>query len=205
MTLVTLRELERSEFREAALVLARAMCDNPINLRAFRIKDRSHRIAALYRFFIPVVRGVAQRGQIVGAFRDDTLLGVCGMARPGLCQPTAFEKLRFVPALAGSRLDRLLQVVRWTGEWARHDPEESHWHLGPVAVDPSAQGKGVGGAMLSAFCQSMDTLGASSYLETDKPANLQFYQRFGFTIVANTDVLGVPNWFMLRSPATLPE
>ena len=84
------------------------------------------------------------------------------------------------------------------GEWARRDLAEPHWHLGPVAVDPQLQGQGVGTAMLTAFCSRMDDLSMLSYLETDKYKNVRFYRRLGFAVVAEAEVLGVPNWFMSR-------
>jgi hypothetical protein len=52
--------------------------------------------------------------------------------------------------------------------------------------------------MLAAFCAHMDYWSAPSYLETDKAENVRFYQKFGFTLVAEAEVLGVPNWFMSR-------
>jgi len=48
------------------------------------------------------------------------------------------------------------------------------------------------------FCARMDAAGEAAYLETDKPANVRFYERFGFEVVGEQRVLGVPNWFMLR-------
>ena len=36
------------------------------------------------------------------------------------------------------------------------------------------------------------------YLETDKSENVRFYQKFGFTVVAQAEILGVANWFMSR-------
>jgi len=85
-TLAPLRllQLQRSELEEAARLLGRGMCDNPANIRAFGIPDAERRSQALARFFGPVLRGLYQRGLIWGAFRDGTLVGVCGMARPGL-------------------------------------------------------------------------------------------------------------------------
>ena len=122
------------------------------------------------------------------------------MARPGHCQPTPLEKLNVVPSiLFGNPFSTPLRVLKWVGEWARRDPSELHWHLGPVAVDSHLQGQGIGGAMLSAFCTRMDQEHALSYLETDKVENVAFYQKFGFTVVAEADVLGVPNWFMSRT------
>jgi hypothetical protein len=49
----------------------------------------------------------------------------------------------------------------------------------------------------------MDAYGAVAYLETDRHANVRFYQKFGFTVVAEADVMGVPNWFMSR-PGGVP-
>src|SRR5262249_6296183 len=89
-------------------------------------------------------------------------------------------------------------VLKWADEWARRDLAEPHWHLGPVAVDPHLQGKGIGGALLAKFCVRMDDSGALSYLETDKSENVRFYERFGFTVIAESKILGVPNFFMSR-------
>jgi len=91
-----------------------------------------------------------------------------------------------------------MRVLKWADEWARRDLAEPHWHLGPVAVDPHLQGKGIGGALLAKFCVRMDDSGALSYLETDKSENVRFYERFGFTVIAESKILGVPNWFMSR-------
>ena len=196
-----LRELQRAELKEAAQLLGRGMRDNPANIRAFGIRDADRRGRALTRFFVPVLRGLHQRGLILGAFRDGSLVGVCGMARPGLCQPSALEKLRVVPSVVfGNPVSTPLRVLRWVGEWARRDPAERHWHLGPVAVDSHLQGQGIGGAMLVDFCTRMDDEHALSYLETDKSENVRFYQKFGFTVIVQAEILGIPNWFMSRSP-----
>ena len=116
------------------------------------------------------------------------------MARPGRCQPTALEKLKLVPTLViGKPPNTVLRVVKWASTWARHNLVESHWHLGPVAVDPGCQGQGIGTAMLCVFCSKMDDLRIVSYLETDKAENVRFYERFDFRVVSEANVLGVPN------------
>ena len=48
------------------------------------------------------------------------------------------------------------------------------------------------------FCAQMDAAGEDAYLETDKEINVRFYERFGFEVVGEQEVIGVPNWFMLR-------
>jgi len=198
---LTLLQLQRSELPEAARLLGRGMCDNPANIRAFGIPDAERRSQALVRLFGPVLCGLYQRGLIRGAFREVTLVGVCGMVRSGLCQPSALEKLRVVPSVAfGNPVGTSLWVLRWVGEWVRRDPAEPHWHLGPVAVDSHLHGQGIGGAMLVDLCARMDDERALAYLETDKSENVRFYQKFGFPVIAEAEILGIPNWFMSRSP-----
>jgi hypothetical protein len=51
---------------------------------------------------------------------------------------------------------------------------------------------------MNAFCAQMDESRMVSYLETDKAENVGFYRKFGFGVVGEGNVLGVPNWFMLR-------
>jgi ribosomal protein S18 acetylase RimI-like enzyme len=196
---LTLRELRRDELRDAARLVGRSMSDNPTDVRAFAIEDTENRCRALERFFVPVLQGLYARSSILGAFSNGVLVGVCGMARPGFCQPPLLEKLRVLPAVAcGNSLGTPLRVLTWVGEWMRRDPAESHWHLGPVAVDPRFQGQGIGTAMLQAFCAIVDDFRSLSYLETDKSENVMFYQKFGFKVVGETKVLGVANWFMSR-------
>jgi len=177
------------------------MRDNPANVRVFAIEDALKRTRSLERFFGPVLRSLYQRGVILAAFRDDVMLGVCGMARPGRCQPTLLQKASVLPAVVfGNPLGTPIRVLRWTGEWARRDPTEPHWHLGPVAVDAHLQGHGIGGAMLDAFCNRMDQAHCISYLETDKWENVLLYRKFGFRVIGEGKVLDIPNWFMSRRP-----
>ena len=198
---LTVRELGHTELQPAAELLGRGMCDNPVNVRVFRVSDRDQRSQALVRFFASVMRSLYNRGLILGAFHGDSLVGVCGVAKPGACQPGLLDKLRIVPsAIFGNPLGTAPRLLRWEGAWARRDPPEPHWHLGPVAVDPQFQGQGIGSTMLVAFCTHVDDCAALSYLETDKFRNIRFYQKFGFTVLAEAKVMGVSNWFLSRPP-----
>jgi GNAT superfamily N-acetyltransferase len=198
---MTLRDLRVTNLDEAAQLVAYSMRDNPINVRAFSIEDADLRSRSLVRFFRPVLRGLHKRGVIVGAFCDNALVGVCAMAQPGSCQPTLLEKIEFLPSLVfGNPMGTAIRVARWAGEWARRDPPRPHWHLGTVAVSPHFQGQGIGRAMLAAFCERIDRAHTFAYLETDKFKNVGFYQRFGFRVIEQAAVLGIPNWFMSRPP-----
>lgn len=197
---LVLRLLGSGELEGAARLVGKGMRDNPSNMRVFRIPDSEHRSIAMGRFFVPVLKGLFQRGLVLGAFLSNRLVGICGMARPGFCQPNTIEKTKVLPAaVIGNPITTPLLIVNWVKEWSRRDPTEPHWHLGPVVVEPSLQGQGIGTAMLRAFCAIVDDTGANAYLETDKRQNVHLYQRFGFTVVESVEVLGVANWFMSRT------
>jgi len=194
-----LRLLRSDELEEAAQLVGRGMRDNPSNMTVFRVPDRERRSIAMGLFFVPVLKGIYRRGLILGAIRSNRLVGICGMARPGFCQSDVIEKIRVLPAaMIGNPITTPVRILNWVGEWARRDPSEPHWHLGPVAVEPILRGQGIGTAMLNAFCMVVDGTGAPAYLETDKRENVRLYQRFGFSIVESAEVLAVPNWFMSR-------
>ena len=136
--------------------------------------------------------------QPVGAHLDDALVGVTGVAPPGACQPNAVQRLRMAPSILPSGLRSSARVLMWVGAWADHDPREPHVHLGPLAVEPARWGQGVGSLILTEHCRRLDDQGAVGYLETDKPENVRLYERFGYRVVSEAAVIGVPNWFMRR-------
>jgi len=36
------------------------------------------------------------------------------------------------------------------------------------------------------------------YLETDKPENINFYEKFGFVVEHEEELIGTPTWYMWR-------
>ncbi|MGG7056255.1 GNAT family N-acetyltransferase [Nitrosomonas sp. ANs5] len=200
-TPVEIRELVLHEVEHAAAVLGRGMLNNPLHVRVFG-GEAERRERALRRLFIPVLRQQMRKGIVLGAFVSGRLTGVTGMVPPKHCQPRFAEQVAVLLALIrGSGVRSSLRVFRWVRDWSRHDAAMPHWHLGPVAVDQVFQGQGIGSALLQEFCQRIDEHQTAGYLETDKPENVAFYQRFGFTVIDAHPVLGVRNWFMIRPAA----
>ncbi len=58
------------------------------------------------------------------------------------------------------------------------------WYLSIVAVDPTAQGQGLGRKLLEPTIAEADRVSATCYLETFSPRNLAFYERLGFATQA---------------------
>jgi ribosomal protein S18 acetylase RimI-like enzyme len=95
---------------------------------------------------------------------------------------------------------RSLRISGWLATWSKHDPKDLHCHLGPIGIDPGAQGRGVGQRLMGLYCEDLDRTTTCGYLETDRPENVAFYQRFGFEVTREMPVLGTPN-FLMRRPA----
>jgi GNAT superfamily N-acetyltransferase len=58
------------------------------------------------------------------------------------------------------------------------------WYLSIVAVDPAAQGQGLGRRLLEPTLAEADRVSATCYLETFSPRNSSFYDRLGFATEA---------------------
>jgi ribosomal protein S18 acetylase RimI-like enzyme len=175
------------------------MRDNPLHVAAYGPDERRRR--ARHAHLLTGRLGVAPTLALTGAFRGGLLVGVCGAAPSGTCRLSTAQQLGMLPALARLGPAAAGRVIAWTRAWARHDPTTPHVHLGPVGVDAHLQGRGIGTALLAHHCRRLDAEGQVGYLETDRPENVSFYSRFGYAVVGEEAVLGVPNWFMLRTPS----
>src|SRR5215218_10556846 len=175
-----IRALGAAEMGEAIGVIVRGMEDNPLMVAALG-QDPAIRHRRLLRLF-----GAMAAADVPGRDRDmlaargpeGSILSVCGMMPPGRCQPGLGRQLRLLPALLALGPGSAGRTMKWLGSWSKHDPDERHWHLGPVTVDTHLQRRGIGSKLMLAFCARMDAAGGVAYLETDKEINIRFYERF---------------------------
>ena len=195
---ITVRELAPADLSAAIGIVARGMRDNPIHVCALGPDPevRSARLSRLFALAFPILFA---NGIVLGAFDGATLVGVAGMVPPGRCRLSVRDRLMLLPRmLQAIGFAAFRRVGRWLGAWGRQDIAEPHWHLGPVAVDRHLQGGGIGTVLMSEYCARLDSDDAVGYLETDKPQNVTFYQKFGFQTIAGAQILDTPNWFMRR-------
>ena len=86
----------------------------------------------------------------------------------------------------------------------RRHPTEPHYYLAILGVDPSAQGEGLGSAVLRPMLDRCDTEGVPAYLESSKASNVPFYERHGFRVTGEVELpFGPPLWLMWRDPLQL--
>lgn len=192
----------RSHQHDLAGVLARAFHDDPIWEWVFPdAAARARRLPPLFRRFLRH----AER-------RRDTLRttvgrqGVALWRPPGGWRDTRWNQVRLALAMAPLFRDALDRIAVLGATVESRHPDEPHWYLATLGTDPSAQGRGIGSALLTDKLASCDAEGIPAYLETETAANVAFYARHGFVVREEVDVpRGGPHmWFMWREPR-VPE
>ncbi|MCI0712983.1 MAG: GNAT family N-acetyltransferase [Chloroflexi bacterium] len=119
-------------------------------------------------------------------------LGLTEMLRTGLIKmPFMFGWSAFMRSM---RLNSQLEKIQ------QNMVGDRRWYLMVLGVAPSAQGKGLGGALMQPVLERADAAGIPCYLETFSERNVSFYQKHGFTVRASGTIAGdgPPYWIMMR-------
>jgi ribosomal protein S18 acetylase RimI-like enzyme len=181
--------MENNDIQESAGVLSLAMLNNPLHNAVFQGNGESERLEIEKMFFelfnqLPGIVFIAkERDKIIGVMRMKSCIG---------------RKMKDEAEELKDRQDIIFRKSVWHREWAKRDPDEQHWHLGPIGVLPSYRRLGVGSKLMERFCMEVDNCCAKAYLETDLDENVHFYEKFGFTVISKSDILQVENRYMLR-------
>lgn len=86
-------------------------------------------------------------------------------------------------------------------EFDRAHPSEPHWFLPLMGVDPFMKKQGIGAALMTHGLNMCDEDGKIAYLESTKPENVPFYERFGFRRHYTIDVGDHPKVVTMVRPA----
>jgi len=174
-------------------ILADAFVANPLHVSAFG----PHQIdqnRSLFRLGLRQMSG----GEAVVALVNGEICGYAHFSSPPDClPPPEILPVAISPLLKhfgkGSAL-----LMRWFARWCHLDPDEPHLHLGPIGVAPQAQRQGVGTALMRCYLDHLRRESLPGYLETDKPENINFYEKFGFVVEHEEELIGTPTWYMSR-------
>ena len=86
-------------------------------------------------------------------------------------------------------------------EMGKSHPDEPHWYLPVIGVDPMLHGRGLGSVLLRHALERADADGVPAYLESSNPRNISLYERHGFEIIRTIQVGSSPPVVpMLRRP-----
>ena len=180
--------MQQNDIRESAKVLSIAMLNNPHHIGVFQGNGEEERLE-IERMFYELLNNLP--GIVFLAKVSEEIIGVMRMR-------SCIGKVIESADLLEDENDIDWRKSVWFKEWAKHDPVDQHWHLGPIGVLPAHQGVGVGSSLMARFCKEVDACRASAYLETDFDHNVRFYKKFGFEVVAESEIFGVKNRYMLR-------
>ncbi len=193
-----LRRVTEADLPALSTVLARAFLDDPVAGWAFPVERL--RMKALERF-----QGTRMR-QLLGeqeVWTDSDRRCAALWAPPGRWKMSLGEVAAMVPAFMHPRLIWRMPIaaVGWEKLEQRHPHEPPHWYLAVLGTDPSAQGQGLGSAVMGPVLERCDADGVGAYLESSKESNIAFYSRHGFQVTEEIRlVAGPPMWKMWRDP-----
>jgi ribosomal protein S18 acetylase RimI-like enzyme len=194
MTDVRIEPFKPEMVLEASQMLARAFVTNPLHVAAFGPAQIA-RNEIFFRNGLAIMKG--PKSVVLEGTR---ILGLIHWVHSPDCQFSKLEKIRLMPTMMSAfGLRVALRVGQWLSAWSKHDPKRPHSHLGPIGVEPAAQGRHIGRSLMERYCEELDRSGSAGYLETDRLENVAFYHRFGFEITDEISVLGVRNYFMWRA------
>lgn len=196
MEKLVISPLQEKHVPEAVEVLTLAYMNNPLHVAVFGRDDyNSNRIflgAGLNR-----TAGLTYTAELDGA--------VVGVIRITKHPQPAVDSAETPPNEPPPPMlpEAALKLIKeWMATWESVHLRDSHYHFGPVAVLPERQQQHIGSQLMEHCCRILDREGEIGYLETETTDNVKFYSRFGFQVVSEFTVLGLPNWSMKRLPVS---
>jgi GNAT superfamily N-acetyltransferase len=203
--IVALRE---SQIGEAAAMLARAFHHDP--LMVYTIPDAAERAGLLPEFYERMVRFGHLSGMVhttAGAIE-----GAAVWLPPGVkwtrerVEAAGLHELSKI--LGDAALGRFREVVGREAQARERDMTAPYWYLLLLGVEPAAQRRGIGGALIEPIIGRAARENFTCYLETEQPRNVAFYLKRGFEVIVDGEAVGgsgVRFWTFRRMPPRRPR
>ena len=143
--------------------------------------------------------------QLLGAFVEGDLQGIAYISLPqnknnnqdaeNTLTPSEERFVKLIGEQAFTRVEKYFNLKK------ANTISSPHFYINTFAVNPQNQGKGIGTAMLSHIHQMSEQHSDSQgvALDTQTQQNVDYYQRFGYSISNTVELENVNNWFMFRA------
>ena len=120
---------------------------------------------------------------------------------------TGFPTQRWLLSLPAPERRRVVAVFRRLSERREALMPSPFWYLEAIGVEPTHQGRGLGGALIRDGLTRADEAGLPTYLETEAESLVSMYGHFGFRVLQEVHPPGirVPMWLMRREPLRHPQ
>lgn len=194
-----LTTIDRRYAAAATIPLTRSHLEDPGMVAIFPRAE--HRPTAIALVFGQTVADAVGYGTVHGAVVDGRVVGTAAWLPPGAFPPGPRRMLASVPWLArlAVRVPRSMPAIARFAAVSSRTVREPCWYLAGLGVDPAFQGSGLGGALVRVVTDHAEL---PCLLHTAKPANVDFYGRFGFEVVGDWRLgRAGPRIWTMRRPA----
>ncbi len=178
-------------------VLSKAFFDDPVAQYFF--PSDINRSVGLAKFFgIQMAKLYYRFGHV---YTNQDKNGVAIWSPPGAKTDDLKSILALLPlaAILKGRTIRALKAITYLDK--KHPKTPSHYYLATLGVLPELQGKGYGSDLLKPVLEECDRNIVPAYLESSKDKNVPFYERHGFKVIEEVNLLDGPKlWLMWRDP-----
>lgn len=195
-----LYRLNKNHIATASRILARSFHEDPIFV--YILPDPIKRSKNLPFLFQDLLKYGLKYGEVYST--SPNLEGITIWIPPGDCEMTVWRMFqsRSVTLYLRTGLKNIPRMVKASKSQSIHKElvKENHWYLQNIGVDPSSQGKGFAGELMTSMLSRIDKDKLPCYLETNNEKNIAFYKKYGFEVLDKSEIprTGVLNWGMLR-------
>ena len=195
--------LTRAHVPAAARVVATALADDP-GYR-YLLPDESRRVGELTALYRMTLADTLAHGRGFVTTLGPVVTAALAIYPPGTYPMTPARWARAggrVALLAARAREHSPGFVRFGQLTAPAVPTHA-WYVEAVGVRPDLQLVGRGTALVEAALALVDAAGGESYLETTKPGNVAYYERFGYASIREPLPLaeGGPAIYAMLRPA----
>lgn len=174
------REATDADVDGAVDTLTQALLDYPMTRACFDPDGYVERVTEYHRLF--VARIGLPHGRV---WVTDDVSAVAIWLPPDLPAEAFAPHAAAFQKLAGSRA---ALTAEYGQAIALFHPRTPAWLLALAAVHPDRQGKGLGHAVIEPGLAVADAAHSPTFVETQDPSNVGFYESLGFTVIAELEL-----------------
>ena len=157
------------------------------------------------QFFPPMMRFISgygiRYGEVLSTSReinDVSIWFLLKKVKSSILKALLAGYLKFRRSISKELIGRFTHVVKELEEVHASIINLPHWYLNFIAVDPHHQKKGYGTSLLTSMLQQVDKDDLNCYLEAWVEKNVEWYQKHGFKVMTEINILACKGWALLR-------
>ncbi len=198
----TIREVSvvtRQTCQEAAEVLGCAFVDEPVSLAIYKQFSPEKRFRNLTVDFLAEMEICIRYGCPLQIIDNGKVAAAAILYQPGgYPLPWLVQARLLMKSILGHDFYDIRPWLHWLKEIDEIHPQDPHYYIEYLGVLPEYQGQGLGSTILQFITARADEVNSGCFLETASPRNVPLYQRYGFEILAEKQIIGLNTWFMWR-------